>query len=670
MTMRALVDWYCTAHPPIMHDLHEAQPLLYTYSGGPPQNPNLDPMLFAELPFFSNWEIAQMTKWGMPGVYTHAFMDGWSPGYLGSVAYNHNGMMKMYETQSGVRHRPRRRPRGGTPAAAATPPAAGDAGRAAGAAGAAARPARGGGGRGGGAEAAAAAGVAAARPEPEPAGLARPEVPGNWAARGHSRPRRPFSSSRAADVRAVRAALVRAACRPGRRADRPRPGQPGTRVVPRHSGAAGRHGELHAPQQHELHADGVLSALQLTSMFPNLVVENFYRKTQNSIDQGKTDAAVRLRADPEQRDMTKPAELVAHPADAGHRGRHGPPRRSRSATTRIRPARTSSKGDQPYWRLAKNLLEKQDYPDATLTTYDDSGWTMGCAFIVDVKEDRRQGDPRRAGAARDGVRRPRARSPASGSAGLAVAHYGSNNMISFRYKLRSVADEDRREELHGERRRVPGRIVRHHRARSDADARAAVEKFGLTAVALSELPSVPMHDADAPRVAIYSAVEQHAGPRLVPLRVRQVRHSVRPDLQGAGHARAISKADYDVIIMAAQNLGRAAVAAGAGGAARSRTRRATSTSSSAMYGETPDMSGGFGQEGVDAFAKFLEAGGTLITAGQAVALPDRVRLRAHDRHVVGSRVAGLQRAEAARRRRRSCRPSIRCSTATRTRCCR
>ena len=84
-----------------MHDLHESQPLLYTYSGGPPQNPNLDPILFAELPFFSNFELAQMTKWGMPGVYTHAFMDGWSPGYLGSIAYNHNGMMRMYETQSG-----------------------------------------------------------------------------------------------------------------------------------------------------------------------------------------------------------------------------------------------------------------------------------------------------------------------------------------------------------------------------------------------------------------------------------------------------------------------------------------------------------------------------------------------------------------------------------------
>src|SRR5262245_3524389 len=101
VSMRAITDWYFTAHPPIVHDLHESQPLLYTYSGAAPQNPNLDPILFAELPFFANFELAQMTKWGMPGVYTHAFMDGWSPGYLGSVAYNHNGMMRMYETQSG-----------------------------------------------------------------------------------------------------------------------------------------------------------------------------------------------------------------------------------------------------------------------------------------------------------------------------------------------------------------------------------------------------------------------------------------------------------------------------------------------------------------------------------------------------------------------------------------
>ena len=40
-----------------------------------------------------------------------------------------------------------------------------------------------------------------------------------------------------------------------------------------------------------------------------------------------------------------------------------------------------------------------------------------------------------------------------------------------------------------------------------------------------------------------------------------------------------------------------------------------------MYGETADTSGGFGQEGIDAFKAFLEAGGTLITTDSAVRFP-------------------------------------------------
>src|SRR6185295_5388207 len=54
---------------------------------------------------------------------------------------------------------------------------------------------------------------------------------------------------------------------------------------------------------------GVLSSLQLTSMFPNVVVENFYIKTRNSIDEGKTKAPYGFVI-PVQRDMTKPAALV------------------------------------------------------------------------------------------------------------------------------------------------------------------------------------------------------------------------------------------------------------------------------------------------------------------------------------------------------------------------
>ena len=54
---------------------------------------------------------------------------------------------------------------------------------------------------------------------------------------------------------------------------------------------------------------GVLSGLQLTASFPNLIVENFYRKTQNSIDAGKSEAPYGYVI-PVQRDMTRVAELV------------------------------------------------------------------------------------------------------------------------------------------------------------------------------------------------------------------------------------------------------------------------------------------------------------------------------------------------------------------------
>src|SRR5690606_36994078 len=53
----------------------------------------------------------------------------------------------------------------------------------------------------------------------------------------------------------------------------------------------------------------VLSGLQLTSMFPNLVVENFYRKTNNSIEAGKSDPPHGYVI-PVQRDMTRVAQLV------------------------------------------------------------------------------------------------------------------------------------------------------------------------------------------------------------------------------------------------------------------------------------------------------------------------------------------------------------------------
>src|SRR5262249_8807634 len=180
---------------------------------------------------------------------------------------------------------------------------------------------------------------------------------------------------------------------------------------------------------------GVLSGLQITSTFPNLVLENFYRKTQNSIDAGKTQPPYGYVIPP-MKDMTRVATLV------GILRMQGIEVGRTTAELKIGDASYPAgsfvvKRDQPYGRLAKTLLEKQVYPDANLQTYDDSGWTQGLATGVDVKEI--------ADKAILTVNAPlitefvaKGTVEGTGAAGLAVAHYGSNNMIAFRYKLKNV----------------------------------------------------------------------------------------------------------------------------------------------------------------------------------------------------------------------------------------
>ncbi len=89
--------WYLEWHPPVVHDLHESVPFLYIYAGQAPQNPLWDPIVYGELPMFAAWDMSQLTKYGMPGVWYHGYVDAWSPGYVAIMSTNHNGLMRFYE---------------------------------------------------------------------------------------------------------------------------------------------------------------------------------------------------------------------------------------------------------------------------------------------------------------------------------------------------------------------------------------------------------------------------------------------------------------------------------------------------------------------------------------------------------------------------------------------
>jgi hypothetical protein len=83
----------------VLHDLHESVPFLYDNTvGDEPYNAWLDPILTDEWQLMGWNNVSEMTKLGMPGVFTHGDFDTWSPGYLMFIGATHNGISRLYET--------------------------------------------------------------------------------------------------------------------------------------------------------------------------------------------------------------------------------------------------------------------------------------------------------------------------------------------------------------------------------------------------------------------------------------------------------------------------------------------------------------------------------------------------------------------------------------------
>jgi Zinc carboxypeptidase len=97
-TTKAVHRMFHEWHPTVVHDLHEGEPLLMTWNGTGPYNPNIDPITYSEFLELSFHEVETMTALGMPGVSTWNFGEAFAHLYLDSVAMNHNSIGRGYET--------------------------------------------------------------------------------------------------------------------------------------------------------------------------------------------------------------------------------------------------------------------------------------------------------------------------------------------------------------------------------------------------------------------------------------------------------------------------------------------------------------------------------------------------------------------------------------------
>ncbi|NII09608.1 M14 family zinc carboxypeptidase [Oleiagrimonas sp. C23AA] len=96
---RNVLNTYVGWHAQVLHDLHESVPFLYDNTvGDGPYNAWIDPILTGEWQKLGWDNVEQLTKLGLPGVFTHGDFDTWSPGYLMFIGAMHNGISRLYET--------------------------------------------------------------------------------------------------------------------------------------------------------------------------------------------------------------------------------------------------------------------------------------------------------------------------------------------------------------------------------------------------------------------------------------------------------------------------------------------------------------------------------------------------------------------------------------------
>ena len=95
---QAFTNGFLHWRPTVTHDLHESVPFLYTSTGTGPYNDEFDAIVVDEWHKLAYEEINELTRRGLPGVWTHGFYDGWTPNYLLAFANLHNSIGRFYET--------------------------------------------------------------------------------------------------------------------------------------------------------------------------------------------------------------------------------------------------------------------------------------------------------------------------------------------------------------------------------------------------------------------------------------------------------------------------------------------------------------------------------------------------------------------------------------------
>src|SRR5262249_35785332 len=251
-----------------------------------------------------------------------------------------------------------------------------------------------------------------------------------------------------------------------------------------------------------------------------------------------------------------------------------------------------------------------------------TGWTMGLMFQATVKE---ISDSAILTVAAPLIDKAEYKGNVNGTAlaGYAILNNGSNNLITLRYRLKDLRIQAAEQPFtSGTQQCAAGTfIIGAGGDDVQKKLKAVVEPLGLTAVALPMLPTVPVHDVDLPRLAVFSTwgSTQEVGWVRHALDKFEVRYDlIYKERVKQGNLRAA----YDMILVPNQGRsGRGLVFDIDPKRKPLAYTKSDQLKSNGMYGEGEDITGGMGLGGVVEIEKFLRGGGLFVTRAQAIFFP-------------------------------------------------
>lgn len=385
---------------------------------------------------------------------------------------------------------------------------------------------------------------------------------------------------------------------------------------------------------------GVIASLEMAAKNSDLFLSNFYQKGVNALKASTEEAPYAYVVSADQRDVGTARTLIETLS------RHGV-EMELSAENKSYGDVTVERGDviiklnQPYGPLARNLLEKQTFPDdVEVPPYDDVGWTLGLVLGVEVAAIDEVSVLDHGTAELPGgifnVSSVPARSPFIG-----IPNHGQRNLGPLRFALADVPMAALDEEVEVRAGILPrGSLIIEVEVGNRDRIRAAIDAAGLKSIALSRAPTAVIHDVDLPRIALWHSWTdtQNAGWVRYTLDEADVpyAHIMKERVQEGG-----LRDDFDVLIVPAfrGSAQLSAVLAGVDGEFGALDYRTTEdTPNLGKMVSSDDITGGLGLAGLQEIRNFVETGGTLITFGAGGVIATDAGMM---RRVATQRPAGL-----------------------------